>query len=99
MKELTVSSCFEEPGKIAEKLIYGLGDAAGVELGVLMCSAVVDHAAVLKKVSSAVNFPIIGRTALAVFDYYGFCEFVPTLDKSGKIINRSHSASIAMCVF
>lgn len=36
---------------------------------------------------------------LAVSDYYGFCELGPTSDKSGKIINRSHSASIAMCAF
>lgn len=36
---------------------------------------------------------------LASSDYYGLCELGPTMDNSGTTINRSHSASIAMCAF
>lgn len=65
MGTVEISTGFGDAGQIAAELLDGLDKNNGIELGILMCEATIDYAEVLSRVSSAVDFPIVGGTTLA----------------------------------
>lgn len=79
----------------------GAGQAVGYTYSVLFCVSCVGRYFVYVGAENQERRILdrVRQMGLAVSDFYGLCEIGPTLDKSGRTINRSHSASIAMCAF